>query len=115
MFNPENVCLFWNHIHKLEASALHQACKKYFCSNLQSITNTAGLLALDRNILIEVFYPKQTDAALLSPQLQPYRTQALARWFAKHQPERLKRKLTEQCFTPSKRKCKEACSEESAQ
>jgi len=48
-------------------------------------------------------------------QLQPYRTQALARWFAKHQPERLKRKLTEQCYTPSKRKCKEACSEESAQ
>jgi len=67
MFNPENVCFFWNHIHKLEASVLHQACKKYFCSNLQSITNTAGLLALDRNILVEVFYQKQTDAALLSP------------------------------------------------
>jgi len=116
MLNPENVCFFWNHIHTLEASTMHQACKKYFCSNLQSITSTAGLLALDRNILLEVFYPKQEpDAVLLSPQLLLYRTQALARWFATHQPERLKRKLTEQCFTPSKRQCREACSEERAQ
>jgi len=111
VINSTNVCYFWNHVHKLDATNLQQACKKYFTSNLHSIVNTPGLLALERAILLDVFYAKQhADTSGLSTnfsqQSLPHRTAALACWFATHQPEKLKRKLAEQrAFVPAKRSC----------
>jgi len=120
LLNSENVCYFWNHIQTLEAPFFQEACKKYFCSNLHLIFNTSGFLALDRTILLAVFYPKQnSDASGLSnqfsPQSMPFRTQALTRWFAAHQPERLKRKLTEQCLPPSIKRFSQICSQQTIQ
>jgi len=109
MLSTDNVCYFWNHVYKLDAKNLQQACKKYFCSNLHTIVNTAGLLALDRAVLLDVFYAKQdADASGISTnfsqQSLPHRAHALARWFATRQPDQLKRKLAEQyAFVPSKR------------
>jgi len=67
---------------------------------------------------LKFFYPPNQDpdtgglSTQFSPQSLPFRTQALTRWFATHQPERLKRKLGEQCLAVAKRRCTQISSQQ---
>lgn len=100
LLSVNNVCTFWNHVHSMEAPRLEVACKAFIYDNLSAVTSSAGFLTLGRDLLQDLF-----GKTLPSTVCPTTKALALTRWFAYHQPSRLKRKLQE-CFTPEAKRQK---------
>jgi len=59
LITVENVCYFWNYIHKLEANTLEEYCRQFFCNNLHLLVNSSNFISLDRKLLLDTFFIQQ--------------------------------------------------------
>jgi hypothetical protein len=92
MLSEGNVIRFWNYLHifRPDASNLLLLCKGFVLKNLSTVSETPEFCQLDRTLVTDALRSSspQTDDAL------SMKTVALTRWFAKNDPESLKRQLS---------------------
>jgi len=95
LFTPDNISHFWSYLQSIESHSLNSSAKNYFSQNITEIVPTQGFLSLDKNLISEVFFTQNELKPSSSRDAQVFNTLALTRWFAAHEPQRLKRKLQE--------------------
>eukprot|EP01130_Rhizamoeba_saxonica_P001887 TRINITY_DN1170_c0_g1_i3.p1 TRINITY_DN1170_c0_g1~~TRINITY_DN1170_c0_g1_i3.p1 ORF type:complete len:287 (-),score=45.57 TRINITY_DN1170_c0_g1_i3:91-951(-) len=107
LITEDNICSLWNYVDILDNARIKSLCQTYFVDNLEIVVNSSGFLQLERKLLAEVFFEKDNtpppQASVKSQMMARFKTLALTRWFAAHEPLVLKRKFPYPNFQSNKK------------